>query len=82
MKLQNRPAIEYHVLYLHICAGNAREHFKKFGGDKAYYAEDNYAAYLKKNEPVAKELSKISNNYGLKKIGGLDTHIKDIFSSK
>ena len=56
--------------------------FKKFGGDKAYYAEDNYAAYFKKNEPVAKELSKISNNYGLKKIGGLDTHIKDIFSSK
>lgn len=56
--------------------------FKTMAGDKAIYAEDLYAAYYESNAELTAELAKISEKYGLEKIGGLDTHIADIFCSK
>ena len=56
--------------------------FKDLAGEKAIYAEDLYAAYYESNAELTSELAKISEKYGLKKIGGLDTHIADIFCSK
>lgn len=56
--------------------------FKAWGGEKAVYAEDNYGVYYKENENLHNKLEQVSAKYGLQKIGGLDTHIKDIFASK
>lgn len=57
--------------------------FKKNGGDKAKYAEDNYAVYFEdQNTEYLSKLAEISSKYKLEKTGGLDTHISDIFSSK
>lgn len=55
--------------------------FKEFGKEKAVYAEDNYGVYYKNYEGIAQKLSELSEKYGLKKSGGLDTHIPDIFAS-
>lgn len=56
--------------------------FKTWGGEKAVYAEDNYAVYYNEIENLHNKLEKISEKYGLLKTGGLDTHVKDIFASK
>jgi len=56
--------------------------FKAIAGDKAVYAEDLYAVYFESNTELTAELAKISEKHGLEKIGGLDTHIADIFCSK
>lgn len=56
--------------------------FKEYGKEKALYAEDLYASYYGDMQKLSEELSLISSKYDLKKIGGLDTHIKDIFASK
>ena len=58
------------------------QNFKNLGGEKAIYAEDLYAAYYESNTYLSGELAKISEKHGLKKSGGLDTHIADIFCSK
>lgn len=57
--------------------------FKKFGAEKAKYAEDHYAVYFEaQSEEYLNNLATTSAKYNLDKTGGLDTHISDIFSSK
>ena len=57
--------------------------FKKYGQDKAKYAEDHYAVYFEEqSEAFLRKLQEESEKQGLIKTGGLDTHIADIFSSK
>lgn len=57
--------------------------FKKWGGDKAVFAENNYAVYFDDSiQEILPKLTKICESYGLKKTGGLDTHVSDIFKSK
>lgn len=55
--------------------------FKKNGGDKALFVEDNYQAYYKTNKgEFCDKLREISSKYGFIRTGGLDTHGSDIAS--
>ena len=62
---------------------NLYRDFTTLGGEKAVFAEDNYAVYYNTNiQEILPKLAEISSKYGLLKTGGLDTHVRDIFKSK
>lgn len=57
--------------------------YKQTGGDKAYFAENNYQSYFPHFlSGLGKKLTQMAESLGLKKTGGLDSHIKSLFDER